>query len=246
MVKHGGRYHLMYSSGKTIEDSYQVHHAVGDSPFGPFEEPAASPCLATDAANHILSPGHHAVFERDGRHYILYHRHSIPFDPAFIGRQICVDELRFGADGLIAKVIPTHAGPTWIRRPAAGGAAVGFTASGQRAAHTAAGRAGDNNHATLWAAGAAENEAWIQMDLGRQQAVAGQDIRFEYPWKTYRFLAEASPDGRRWRTLADHRVDGLSGSPVVIDIPAEARFLRLVFPNLGPNTRPGLFEWRAW
>ncbi len=115
MVKHGRRYHLMYSSGKTIEDTYQVHHAVGNSPFGPFEEAATSPCLVTDTAKNILSPGHHSVFEKDGRHYILYHRHSIPFDPEFIGRQICVDELRFGAIGSIVKVIPTHEGPDIVR-----------------------------------------------------------------------------------------------------------------------------------
>jgi hypothetical protein len=95
MVKRGNRYHLMYSGGKTIEDTYQVHHATGDSPFGPFTEAPNSPCLVTDHSKRILSPGHHAVFERDGRHYILYHRHSIPFDPKFIGRQICVDEMRF-------------------------------------------------------------------------------------------------------------------------------------------------------
>jgi arabinoxylan arabinofuranohydrolase len=185
------------------------------------------------------------VFERDGRHHILYHRHSIPFDPDFVGRQICVDELRFGADGLIEKVVPTHLGPDFVRRQGAGSAGVLLTASSQRAPHTAAGQAADNNHATLWAAGTVDTGAWIQMDLGRKQSIARQEIRFEYPWKTYRFLAEASPDGHQWMTLADHRAGGLCGSPVVIDSPAEARFLRLSFPALGQNTRPGIFEWQA-
>ncbi len=31
MVKRHGRYFLMYSSGVTMKDTYQVHYAVGDS-----------------------------------------------------------------------------------------------------------------------------------------------------------------------------------------------------------------------
>lgn len=172
MVKHGGHYHLMYSSGKTTEDSYQVHHAVGDSPFGPFTEASNSPCLVTDAAKAILSLGHHAVFERDGRHYILYHRHSIPFDPEFIGRQICEDELRFGADGFIEKVNPTHEGPPIIRRSAQTAEGVVLSASSQLAPHHAAGMAADDNHATLWVAAADDARAWLRMDPGRETRIA--------------------------------------------------------------------------
>jgi beta-xylosidase len=244
MVKHGGRYHLMYSSGKTTEDTYQVHHAVGDSPFGPFTESSNSPCLVTDAAKGILAPGHHAVFERDGRHYILYHRHSIPFDPEFIGRQICVDELRFGADGFIEKVNPTHEGPPFIRRAAEPAEGVVLTASSQRAPHHAAGMAADDNHATLWVAAADDAGAWLQMDLGRESRIARQEIRFEFPAKTYRFVVESSADGQVWKTLADHREVGLTGSPVVIEAPAKARFLRIGFPaGVNPSPRPAIFEW---
>jgi hypothetical protein len=28
----------MYSDGKTVADTYCVHYAVGDTPFGPFKE----------------------------------------------------------------------------------------------------------------------------------------------------------------------------------------------------------------
>jgi beta-xylosidase len=243
MVKRGDSYYLMYSSGKTIEETYQVHYAIGDSPLGPFAEAPNSPCLVTDKPRNILAPGHHAVFERDGRHYILYHRHSIPFDPAFIGRQICVDAMNFSADGLIDQVKPTHEGPPIVRRGGASTNRATMTSSSQRTPHTTAGMVADDNHATLWAAAAGTSEAWLQMDLGKEFPIARQEIRFEYPWKSYRFLVESSSDGQHWKTLADHRESGLAGSPVAIDSSAVARFLRIKFPTIEKDAQPGIFEW---
>ncbi len=103
----------------------------------------------------------------------------------------------------------------------------------------------DDNHATLWAAAKGASEAWIQTDLGRTKTVVRQEIRFEYPWKNYQFIIEISPDSKTWQTLADHRESGVSGSPVVIDFPAQTRFLRISFPALDKNTHPGIFEWIA-
>lgn len=243
MVKRGNRYYLMYSSGKTTEDTYQVHYAIGDSPLGPFTEASNSPVLVTDRSARVSSPGHHAVFERDGRHYILYHRHSIPFDPKFIGRQICVDEMKFTDDGLIGKVVPTHNGPPLIRRQGASG--VVMKSSCQRSPHTGAERAADDNHATLWAAARDSTAAWLEMDLGERRRISSQEIRFEYAWKTYRFVVMSSMDGKEWTPLAKHDGKGISGSPVVIAKPAEARFLRLVFPTVGDEGGPGVFEWTA-
>jgi len=243
MVKHGGRYFLMYSSGKTIEETYQVHCATGDSPLGPFQEAANSPILVTDRSKRVLSPGHHSVFERDGRHYILYHRHAIPFDPAFIGRQTCVDELKFTPAGLMDKVVPTHEGPPFIQRrpPSMEGAAL--TASSRRNPHTAPAMAVDDNHATLWAAAPDAATAWLQMDLGSERRLTRQEIRFEYAWKPHRFVAKCSTDGKQWKTLADHSSDPVSGSPVIIDAPARARFLKLEFPTVTKGSEPGIFEW---
>lgn len=243
MVKHSGRYYLMYSAGKTTEDTYQVHYAVGDSPLGPFTEAENSPCLVTDASMNVLAPGHHSVFERDGKHYILYHRHSIPFDPGFIGRQVCVDELVFRKDGLIEKVKPTHEGPPFIRRGPGAGDAVMLTSSCQRGPHTTARMAADDNHATLWAASKGASDPWLAMDFGRERDIQRQEIRFEFPARTYRFVIEHSADGKDWKTLVDHRQDGLAGSPVVIGQTTKARFLRVRFPAVESGKEPGIFEW---
>lgn len=242
MLKRTGRYHLMYSSGKTIEDSYQVHYAIGDSPLGPFTEATNSPILVTDFARHIRAPGHHAVFERSGRHYILYHRHSIPFDPGFIGRQTCVDELKFTRDGLIAKVTPTHSGPKLAQRDRA---TRGFkaTASSVRQPHKDAARVLDDNYATLWAAGTNASGAWLQLDLGTARRFERQELRFEYPWKRYRFTVESSADGKEWSKLADFIETPASGSPVIISARGKARYLRLVFPPHPDAAEPALYEW---
>lgn len=244
MVKHKDIYYLMYSDGKTIEDTYQVHYATGKSPMGPFVEAANSPVLVTDSANQISSPGHHAVFEKDGKHYILYHRHSIPFDPAFIGRQICVDELRFTADGLIEKIQPTHEAPDSFRRNPADIPAK-FTSSSQRNSHTTAARAGDSNYATLWAASAEASDAWLQVDLGELRSISSQSIRFEYAWRPYHFILSASKDGTTWETLADHGGKPVSGSPIVISKPTEARYLKIHFPTLNKDSGSGILEWSA-
>ncbi len=242
MVRHGGKYYLTYSNGKTIEDNYQVHYAIGDGPLGPFTEASNSPILVTDKSKNIISPGHHAIFEKDGRHFILYHRHSIPFRPEFIGRQVCVDEMKFSADGLIEKVIPTHEGPPWMARESS--PKLHLTASGQRDAAAAAAGAADNNHATLWAAAKGAKEAWLQAELGGEPRKFTRNIlRFEYAWKNYAFQLQTSDDGQNWQTISDHVSSPATGSPVIVNAAAEARFLRLIFPEIQPKEEPGIFEW---
>jgi arabinoxylan arabinofuranohydrolase len=247
MVKRHGRYFLMNSTGITIETSYAVEYAVGDTPFGPFVDGANSPVLATDLANNILSPGHHAVFEHEGRDYIFYHRHSIPFDPTFIGRQLCVDEIHFTADGRVEAVVPTHAGPAWVQGRDAGrvnlAADAVATASSQKDALTGPARVLDYNYATRWAAAPDDPAAWLRLDLGRERSVGAHELRFEYAWKPYAFVLESSVDGVRWTALADHSAAPASGSPVVIERPARARHLRLSFRAAPGAATPSLFEW---
>lgn len=247
MLKQGGRYYLMNSVGKTTADTYAVAYAVGDTPFGPFRDAPNSPILATDAAVHVISPGHHAVFRHGGRAYILYHRHNIPFDPAFIGRQVCVDELKFTAAGLIEAVRPTHTGPELVRSRLAGranlAAAAAATASSVRAGSTRPAGVRDDNYATLWAAADTDSQPWLQLDLGEACAVTRQELRFEYAWKPYAFTLECSLDGREWQQVSDHSSSPATGSPVVLEEAIRAQYLRLRFAVAPGAARPALFEW---
>ncbi|HLP08525.1 MAG TPA: family 43 glycosylhydrolase [Opitutaceae bacterium] len=242
MVKHAGRYFLTYSDGKTITDTYQVRYAVGATPFGPFTEAPNSPILATDKANEVVSPGHHAITTIGGHSYILYHRHSVPFDPEFIARQTCADELSFTAEGLIAPVVPTHTAPAAFRRAAPVNLATAALASSEATAATRAANILDDNFATRWSAADGKTPAWIQLDLGSVRSFTTQELLFEYAWKPYRFLIEQSDDGTHWTTLRDTGAAGVLGSPVLIEYSGRARFLRLTFPADSAPT-PSLFEW---
>lgn len=247
MVKRHGRYFLMNSTGKTIETNYAVEYAVGDTPFGPFADGPNTPVLSSDPANHVLSPGHHTVFGREGRDYILYHRHSIPFDPKFIGRQICVDAITFTADGRVETITPTHDGPDFIQGRVESLApfppAARVTASGQADEFTAPANVLDDNYATRWAPARDARGAWLQLDLGAQRQVARQLIRPEYAWKSMRFTVEASADGRIWRTLQDFTAKPVAGSPIVVEQPVTTRYLRLVFPEDAKGADIALIEW---
>lgn len=248
MVKHGGHYYLTYSQGKTTEDSYRVHYAVGETPFGPFVEATNSPILVTDRARDVISPGHHAVFSHEGRSYILYHRHSVPFDPKFVGRQVCVDELDFTTDGLLARVVPTHAAPELVRGRGVGrkNLAVTATASSEQSEFTRAGCVLDDNFATHWTATAGDKDAWLQVDLGAIHEFTHQEFRFEYAWKRYACRLEISVDGKDWALLLDRQAEPLTGSPVVIEMPGKGRYLRLTFLKAAGAVEPSLLEWAVY
>jgi arabinoxylan arabinofuranohydrolase len=247
MVKHDGRYFLTYSQGNTTLDTYRVHYAAGATPLGPFTEAANSPILVTDKALDVISPGHHAVFTREGRSYIIYHRQSIPFDPRFIGRQTCVDLLDFTADGLIAKVVPTHAGPPLVRgRAALRGLAATATASSQADAGHSAALVLDDNYATRWTAAPGARGGWLQLDLGSARAITRQELRFEYAWQPCRFRLETSADALAWQPLADHTATPATGSPVVIEAAVTARYLRLVIPESVAGSELSVFEWTVY
>jgi beta-xylosidase len=247
MLKHNGRYYLMYSNGRTDQDTYQVHYAVGESPLGPFTEAPNSPILVTDRETNIHSPGHHAVFSFEGRDYILYHRHSIPFDPNFMGRQLCVDELHFTGDGWMQNVKPSHDGPELVRNRQQGrtnlAEQASATASSQAGAFFGAERVLDDNYASRWVAAPRATGSWLQLDLGARREFTKQELRFEYAWKPYLFTFEISDDGENWQTIADYTQQPALGSPILISASGTARYLRLVFPANMSDQAVSLFEW---
>ncbi|NLH49259.1 MAG: family 43 glycosylhydrolase [Myxococcales bacterium] len=98
MVKHDGRYYLMYSGWGANMPFYAVGYAVADNPLGPFTEYEGNPILQMDEAAGIWGPGHNcAVTAPDGSLKIVYHtkqQPSIGWD-----REIRVNDLCFTASG---------------------------------------------------------------------------------------------------------------------------------------------------
>jgi beta-xylosidase len=108
MLLKDGRYYFMWSEGGWTGPNYAVAYAVGRSPLGPFERVGRilrqDPTVATGA-------GHHSVLRApgSGRWYVVYHRRPLgERDPNH--RVVCIDALRFGADGLIRPVAITREG----------------------------------------------------------------------------------------------------------------------------------------
>ena len=105
MVKRNGRYLLMFSEGKAIDDTYKVGYSIGETPFGPFKKGPNSPVLATIPNTKTIGPGHHSVLKFKGQDYIIYHR-IVPQNEKYVLRELCMDSLKYDSKGNILKVIP--------------------------------------------------------------------------------------------------------------------------------------------
>ena len=108
MLVKAGKYYFMWSEGGWTGPNYAVAYAMGTSPFGPFRRIGRileqDPAVATGA-------GHHSVLQSpaSGKWYIVYHRRPLG-ETDRNHRVVCIDELRFSADGRIVPVKITKAG----------------------------------------------------------------------------------------------------------------------------------------
>lgn len=232
MIKHNSKYYLTYSEGKTIDDTYEVRYAVGDNPLGPFTEAANSPILKTNEDLRVYGPGHHTIFSFQGKEYILYHRHRLPFESGTAYRQTCINDLHFDdANQQIKGIMPEHTQlfPDLATTKTAYIRPVAITTNSQQAAYTAPENAIDNSYATRWEAADNDKNVWITAEFAPDTHIQTMEIRFEYPWKTYYPLVEISADGEDWNKVADYTEEGISGSPVIVNIDKEIRFIKLAF-----------------
>ena len=108
MLVKDGKYYFMWSEGGWTGPNYAVAYAIGSSPFGPFQRVGKileqDPAVATGA-------GHHSVISapRSGRWYIVYHRRPLG-ETDRNHRVVCIEELRFDAEGKIVPVVITKTG----------------------------------------------------------------------------------------------------------------------------------------
>lgn len=244
MVKQNAKYYLTYSEGKTIDNSYEVRYAVGNSPLGPFKEAANSPILKTNVSQNVFGPGHHTIFTFKNKHYIIYHRHSLPFINGTAMRQICIDELKFDdVKQEIQKIIPTAFTqgldfteskkmilPSVVR------------ASSENTSFRVASNTTDRNYATFWQAKDNDVNASLTAEFPEATDLNNVRILFEFPWNYYHFKVEGSTDGENWVTAADYSTTGISGSPVSIPLKGSFRFIRLRFYKR-QQANPGIWEW---
>lgn len=248
MVKHNSKYYLTYSEGKTIDDTYEVRYAIGDSPLGSFTEAANSPILKSNESLQVYGPGHHTIFSFKGKEYILYHRHRLPFEKGTAYRQTCINELHFDeANQQIKEITPEHKQwfPDLATTKTNNICPTAITTSSQQAAYTIPKNAIDNSYATLWEANDDDKNAWITAEFAPDTHIRTMEIRFEYPWKTYFPKVETSSDGENLHLIADYSKEGISGSPVVIDLNKNTRFVKLTF-DPKQETKAAIWELRFY
>lgn len=115
VLKHAGRYYLMYSANFYASREYAVGYAVAESPTGPFVKAAHNPVLAAQGEE-ISGPGHNSVTRApDGKTLmVVYHIHTDPQHPSG-DRQVCMDRMRFDAGGHLFVEGPGNT-PQWRLR----------------------------------------------------------------------------------------------------------------------------------
>lgn len=245
MVKRNDKYYLTYSEGKTIDASYEVRYAVGDNPYGPFTEAGNSPILKTADSLRVYGPGHHTLLSFEGKDYIVYHRHSLPFVPGEAYRQVCINELLFDeSNGQIKKIVPAHtqrfpnlSNPSMRRI-----SPLSITASSEKSNDAKAQNAIDNNFGTLWKASTEDESPRIFVSFEEPASVGMMEIRFEYPWKNYFITIETSSDGKNWAAFADYTETGISGSPVNITLNKKVSHIRMSFDKSKQEAIPAVWD----
>ena len=256
VFKHQGVYYFTYSSGSCHDHTYRVQYATSTAgPMGPFEYKGC--ILETNADQTVHGPGHHSIFEKDGKFYIVYHRHNLPRSVHGFNRQVCIDEMKFDSKGDILPVVPTHdaKGVDLFKTPASNNLALNakVTASSYYDKWFCPEYAVDDNNATLWKArntnwgrGSHQDE-WLQIDLGKPMRFNEVWTQFEYATFFYQYKIETSLDGQQWTLYADRTDNTMQGSPMIDQGAAKARYLRITITDTQKNGHmPAIWNIKVW
>ena len=256
VFKHQGVYYFTYSSGSCHDHTYRVQYATSTTgPMGPFEYKGC--ILETNADQTVHGPGHHSIFEKDGKFYIVYHRHNLPRSVHGFNRQVCIDEMKFDSKGDILPVVPTHdaQGVDLFKTHASKNLALNakVTASSYYDKWFRPEYAVDDNNATLWKARhtnwdrGSHQDAWLQIDLGKPMRFNEVWTQFEYATFFYQYKIETSLDGQRWTLYADRTSNTMQGSPMIDQATAKARYLRITITDTQKNGHmPAIWNIKVW
>jgi hypothetical protein len=244
-IKRNGKYFLMYSSGDCRLSSYAVHYSVSDNPEGPFVPGENNPILATSSDGTIDGPGHHSILKEGDDYYMVYHRHDNPHSTNGEFRQVCIDKLVFSDNETIEKVVPTHSGVKQLIGKAFDLPNLALNAKVKASSYyhlvsqpTRYGPGGydykylpenatDDNNGTLWKAASADMPQSLVFDLGKTTNVNRVMTEFEYPTYYYQYKIETSTDSILWQLFSDKTANRCSGSPMVDEANADARYVKL-------------------
>ena len=253
MIKHNGKYYLLYSSGVLHDGTYSVRYAVSDKPLGPFVTPPDHIILQMNEEQTTRGPGHNSVLKFKDKHYIVYHQHNQPHEGgALVFRQTCADLLEFNPDGSIKPGTPTQTGvgPLQPAPPQRNDFARGryATATSVKSGYYVPEYALDHNNASLWRAADNRYPQSLTVDLGEVRGISEIQTSFEYPTLSYKYHIEVSEDGGSWKTHTDKRAEfPVAVSPHKDAGEARARFVRITLHGCErPENGAGLYSLQVY
>lgn len=251
MIKHQGKYYLLYSSGVLHDGTYSVRYAMADKPLGPFTTPPNHTILQMNEEQTTRGPGHNSVLKFKDKHYIVYHQHNQPHEGgALVFRQTAADMMEFNPDGTIKPVVPTQIGigPLQQLVPQGNDLARGkyATATSVKSGFYVPEFALDHNNASLWRAADHTYPQSLTVDLGEMSEFSRIETSFEYPTLSYKYHIEVSEDGSKWQTHTDKRgAFPVAVSPHKDGGKARARFVRITLHACErPENGAGLYSFR--
>ncbi len=246
MLKHNGKYYLTYSEGITMDETYEVRYAVGDTPFGPFTQAENSPILKYDESLQVYGPGHHAIVPYNGENYILYHRHRLPFVTGTAYRQTCIGKLTFNDElEQINNITPFHTQEFPLIKKDTRSFIVpsNVISTSSAADYAIAESVLDSDYTTRWEASEEDSAPSLTFMFEDKVTRPAQiEIRPEYPWKKYHMKVETSEDGNGWNTVADYSAAGVYGSPILVATNQPFNSVRVTYNVNTEEERPSIWE----
>lgn len=99
MLKHNGKYYLMYTCQGYTNPNYAVGVATSDAPLGTFTRQSNNPVLKGSTSDGIVGTGHNCyTTSPDGTElWMLYHKHAGLNEVN--SREVCLDKITFDSQG---------------------------------------------------------------------------------------------------------------------------------------------------
>jgi xylan 1,4-beta-xylosidase len=247
MTKNNGKYYLQYGAPGTEFSGYADGVVVGDSPLGPFT-PQSLP-FSYKPGGFARGAGHGATFQDHWNNYWHVSTIAISVKNNF-ERRIGFWPAGFDKDGEMYCNTAFGDYPTYLpagkedhlqsrftgwmllnyKKPVVVSSTFGCYA---------ANNAVDENIKTYWSAASANENEWIQTDLGEISTVRAIQINYAdqdagFTGKSlgvfHRYRIMESKDGKKWNVLIDKSLNttDVPHDYVELPVPVQTRFLKLV------------------
>ena len=249
IFKYGGRYYLHYAAPGTEFDPYGDGLYVGEHPLGPFEHADYSP-VSVKPGGWMTGAGHGDTFQDKFGNWwhvattVISQRMNferrIGFFPVVMTDKGHPYAMTEWSD--CPYILPDGPADFSKKAPWTGWMDLSIgkqvSASSEKEGHPVV-MAADNSIKTWWSAASGEPGEWVSIDLGKicrvhavQTNFADEDFGYyesPSPKSPYRYVVEASKDGRTWKTLFD-KSENDTGNPhdlLVLKRPVKTRHIRL-------------------